>query len=488
MTHLPLNVLQAPADAAAAPAAPMNANRSDMAQPDHATRAEHPSVRRYRERDAAADSSAAAQNAAAPPAALDADELRQLCLAAGAADVGFVEIERPALADQHADIIKHFPPTKALISIVCRMNREPILEPSRAPANLEFHQTTDETNAVARNIVTALAGRGVRALNPASGFPMNMTAFPGKVWIVSHKPVAVAAGLGQMGIHRNVIHPRFGNFIILGTVLLDRPVSRYGAPLDYNPCLSCKLCVAACPVGAISPEGDFNVSACMTHNYREFMGGFTDWVESIADSRDGLDYRRRVSDTETASMWQSLAFGPNYKAAYCLAVCPAGDEVLPPFIDDRAAYVKNTLRPLVEKPETIYVVKGSDAEEHVARRFPAKRVKRVHNGLRPRSIAAFLRGARFTFQPGRSAGLRAVYHFTFRGAEPCTATMTIAEQKLTVEDGHVGEADLHILADSATWLGFLAGERGLLWALLRRRISLRGPATLLVKFGRCFPR
>jgi hypothetical protein len=42
-------------------------------------------------------------------------------------------------------------------------------------------------------------------------------AFPGKIWVVSHKPLAVAAGLGHMGIHRNVIHPKFGNFILLGT-------------------------------------------------------------------------------------------------------------------------------------------------------------------------------------------------------------------------------------------------------------------------------
>ena len=57
-------------------------------------------------------------------------------------------------------------------------------------------------------------------MNPAMGFPMEMDRFPGKIWVVSHKPVAVAAGLGMMGIHRNVIHPKFGNFILLGTVLL----------------------------------------------------------------------------------------------------------------------------------------------------------------------------------------------------------------------------------------------------------------------------
>src|SRR4030095_13261606 len=80
-----------------------------------------------------------------------------------------------------------------------------------------------------------------------------------------HKTVAVAAGLGHMGIHRNVIHPKFGNFILLGTVLVDVRISEYQHPPDYNPCVECKLCVAACPVGAISSDGAFNFSACYTH-------------------------------------------------------------------------------------------------------------------------------------------------------------------------------------------------------------------------------
>src|SRR5205823_15090748 len=32
-------------------------------------------------------------------------------------------------------------------------------------------------------------------------------------------------------------------------------------------------------VGAISPDGDFQFSNCLTHNYREFMSGFSDWAE-----------------------------------------------------------------------------------------------------------------------------------------------------------------------------------------------------------------
>ncbi|HJT36725.1 MAG TPA: hypothetical protein VJ783_32180 [Pirellulales bacterium] len=58
---------------------------------------------------------------------------------------------------------------------------------------------------------------------------------------------------------------------------------------------------------------------------------------------------------------------------------------------------------------------------------------------------------------------------------------------LQVEHGHHGPADLHVTADSATWLGFLAKERSLIWALLRRRIRLKGSPKLLVAFGKCFP-
>src|SRR5262249_6973918 len=202
---------------------------------------------------------------------------------------------------------------------------------------------------------------------------------------------------------------KFGNFISLGTVLLDAEATAYGQPLAYNPCVEWKLCVAACPVGAISPDGSFQFANCLTHNYREFMSGFTNWVENVADSKDRLDYRTKVSASETASMWQSLAFGPNYKAAYCLAVCPAGEDVIGPFLTDRSAYLKDTVRPLTEKEETLYVIAGSDAEVYAPRRFPHKKVKQVGSGIRATSIGGFLFGLKLLFQPGQAAGLNAVY-------------------------------------------------------------------------------
>lgn len=419
---------------------------------------------------------------------LDADWLRQLCLNAGADDVGFVEMDRPALAEERPHIQRAFPHARSVISIVMRMNRDNVRSPARSVANTEFHHTGDEVNDVARRITAALERAGIRALNPAMGFPMEADRWGfERLWVVAHKPIAVAAGLGRVGIHRNVIHPRFGSFILLGTILVGAEISAYSQELDYNPCLECKLCVAACPVGAIGADGAFNFSACYTHNYREFMGGFSDWVENVADSKNGLDYRRRVKDSETVSMWQSLAFGANYKAAYCMAVCPAGEDVIGPYLASKKNFADDVMRPLQAKHEPVYVVRGSDAEAHVRKRYPHKTMRHVRGLLRPRSIASLLFGMRVSFQRQAAGKLDATYHFVFTGKESAEATVTIRDAKITVENGLHGKPSIKVIADSETWLGFLAGERNLLWALLTRHVRLRGNPKWLLAFKRFFP-
>jgi ferredoxin len=440
---------------------------------------EHPTVTAHRQK-------AVPEKISEP---LDASWLRQLCLDAGADDVGFVEVDRAELSGECPNILRAFPHARSLISIVLRMNRDNVRSPARSVANTEFHHTGDEVNDTARRITAVLERAGIRALNPAMGFPMEMDRWGfERTWVVAHKPIAVAAGLGRMGIHRNVIHPRFGNFILLGTILVGAEINAYARELDYNPCLTCKLCVAACPVGAIGADGAFDFSACYTHNYREFMGGFGDWVETVADSRDGKDYRRRVKDSETVSMWQSLSFGANYKAAYCLAVCPAGEDVIGQFLASKKNFTDEVMRPLVAKPEPIYVVRGSDAEAHVQKRFPHKTVRHVPaTTTRPRNITSLLFGMPLAFQRHAAGKLDATYHFVFTGKEPVEATVAIHEGKLTVENGLLGKPNIKVTADSTTWLGFLAGERNLLWSLLTRRVRLHGNPKWLLAFKRCFP-
>ena len=454
--------------------------------------AEHPTVKRFYARAAAAADTAAGELAAASPAApveLDSHWLRQICLEAGAEDVGFVEIDRAELAPQRDDILSFFPGTKTLISLVARMNREPIRSVARSVANVEFHRVNHDLNEIAAHIVSVLQEKGIRAVNATVGFPMEMSRFPGgKIWVVSHKPVAVAAGMGRMGIHRNVIHPNFGNFILLGTVLIARGSHRICATIDFNPCLNASSASPLVRSGAIGADGHFNFSACYTHNYHEFMGGFNDWVETVADSRNGRDYRRRVK-----------AFGDRLDVAKPLVrrritkrriasrfARRARTSSLLPAIEKN--FTAEVLKPLQEKVEPLYVIPGVGRRIFAARkRYPHKKAKRVGNGLRVQSIATFLRGLRLTFQRGKAKDLDVTYHFTFTGEEPRLATVVIRDQKLTVADGHQGAPDLRITADARTWLRFLSKDANLLWAFLRGKIRLRGSPRLLLAFAKCFP-
>jgi ferredoxin-NADP reductase len=186
-------------------------------------------------------------------------------------------------------------------------------------------------------------------------------------------------------------------------------------------------------------------------------------------------------------MWQSLSHGANYKSAYCMAVCPAGEEVIGPYLEDKQRHLREVVWPLQERAEPVYVVTGSDAEAVARRKFKNKIVKPVGNGLHARTIAGLLNFMPFVFQPNQSQGLDATFHFTFTGAEARDATITIKNRTIDIKNGLVGKPDIHVTADAKTWLGFLAREKSLVMALLTRKVRLKGSPKLLLAFGKCFP-
>jgi epoxyqueuosine reductase QueG len=97
---------------------------------------------------------------------------------------------------------------------------------------------------ISRTVVKALRDEGVIAVTPSESFPQDMGKWQGRMLTVSHKPVAEAVGLGMIGHHRLLIHPIFGSHLCLGTIIIDSALDAYDQPIDYNPCIGCKLCVA----------------------------------------------------------------------------------------------------------------------------------------------------------------------------------------------------------------------------------------------------
>ncbi len=416
---------------------------------------------------------------------ITADEILQIALEEGADDIGFVELNRPALQNQKEELRTVYPKTKTAISLIKKMNRENIQTPARYAANVEFHHTIDDLTDIARRILRRLNNLNIRGVVPTVGFPMDMDSLgKGALWHISHKPIAVEAGLGQMGKNRNVIHPKFGNFILLETILIDTEVDRYDNSIEYNPCVKCNLCVTSCPVGAIEKNGDFNFMACMDHNYREFMGGFQEWSETLVSSKNVKEYRESFRDSETASMWQSLSFGANYKAAYCMAVCPAGDEVIPPFIENSKGFVNDIVRPLKEKEEHVYVRKGSRAERFAVKN-PTKEIRHIKSPYRPQNIDFFLRGASLQFNPEKAKDLDLVIQFSFYGKENVNAFVQIVNQKIKAKRGQHKNPNISLTVDSETWLKIVNKETSVFWSILTRKLKAKGNPLLLKKFENC---
>lgn len=312
---------------------------------------------------------------------VSAKEIKKIGLEAGADAVGLVEIERKAIDNERAGTQRVYPRTRSIIALMRAANRENVQSEARYVANDELHRTGDEVTEISRRIIRQLNRLGVRGTYVNESWPMDMNRWPGKLWDVGHKTMAVEAGLGHMGLNRLVLHPKFGACVSLNTLLIDTEADEYDKPLEKSPCINCKLCAAICPTGAISTDRPFDAMACMTHCYRENMVGFQDWIDAMISSTSLDDYLRRFRQDETGSMWQSLEFKIQWKCGYCMAVCPAGTDGADYFLKNRKGYINEVFRPLKERKEPVYVLQGSPAEK-VAAKHGAKEVRVVESTIR----------------------------------------------------------------------------------------------------------
>jgi len=109
-----------------------------------------------------------------------------------------------------------------------------------------------------KGMLAALLER-VRAVEPAAsgrGF-CDMAPLLEKAW-------AVEAGLGWQGKNALVINPRLGSFILLGELVMDIEVESFSEPFTEERCRDCRLCMDACPIGAIVAQQVIDTSRCIS--------------------------------------------------------------------------------------------------------------------------------------------------------------------------------------------------------------------------------
>lgn len=83
---------------------------------------------------------------------------------------------------------------------------------------------------------------------------------------VMEKVLAARSGLGVVGRNTLLTHPRFGSWVFIGGILTDAPlVCDRPAADEPASCLNCRLCLDACPGGALCQDGSLDSRKCLSY-------------------------------------------------------------------------------------------------------------------------------------------------------------------------------------------------------------------------------
>ena len=114
---------------------------------------------------------------------------------------------------------------------------------------------------------------------------------------------AARSGVGFYGKNTLLITERHGSWVVLGTLVTDVELE-HSRPLDLD-CGSCRLCIDACPTGALDEPGTLDATRCLSYwtqaaapipePYREQLGASVygcDICQEVCPWNRGVEKRR----------------------------------------------------------------------------------------------------------------------------------------------------------------------------------------------------
>lgn len=146
--------------------------------------------------------------------------------------------------------------------------------------------------------------------------------------LLSLEHAAVEAGLGTLGLNRQLLTPEFGPRVMLAGVLSSVDVeadSRREDALCLGP--ECGRCLQACP-GDVIQHWDRDWVACDRYRSPHGFQQFAEFVDRILDEPDDMKKQDHLRSEDGFNIWQSILRGAGVITGCrrCQDVCPVGED------------------------------------------------------------------------------------------------------------------------------------------------------------------
>lgn len=206
---------------------------------------------------------------------MKSDWIKQIALEEGVSLAGIADIsdipDRP------------YPEMKYALSVAVRLSDAIFDQVAsvKLPTHEYFHQyrtTNAFIDQALYRVGLKIQAKGYRVVQIAASQSISKDG-SGYQALMSHRAVAIRAGLGWIGKSNALVTKSFGPRVRLGTLLIDAPIEA-DAPQWESLCGTCSQCVQVCPAYALSGEtwklgkpreAIVDVRACSEHMHSAYQ-------------------------------------------------------------------------------------------------------------------------------------------------------------------------------------------------------------------------
>lgn len=148
-----------------------------------------------------------------------------------------------------------FPGARSLVVTGLSYYSENKQKDPEAPILSRYTYGTDYHDVITDKLEKLLAW--IKSIEPETEGKavVDSSPLPEKAW-------AREAGLGWQGRHSILINEDIGSFFFIGILLLNRDLD-YDSPFTEDHCGECRICIEACPTGAINENRTIDARRCI---------------------------------------------------------------------------------------------------------------------------------------------------------------------------------------------------------------------------------